>query len=190
MRRFDREELHCFFTWGEHTFPLERSRHWPLAVSTGNNRFSIDAHLDLHDTDADYRTDSYGKYAHGTVMRRACDLGYSAFRWARAPTLGRKWTMRAKRHFSFEWKGDKAPRLPQLSTPITPIWCIDPRRRRHDRFYARNGNARPGGLDCITRLNFSAKFSRKKGRGRRYRRGCSAPGDVATEYGPRNCAIR
>ncbi len=37
----------------------------------------IDAHPDLRDTDADFRDEPYGPYFHGSVMRRAHELGYN-----------------------------------------------------------------------------------------------------------------
>lgn len=37
----------------------------------------IDAHMDMRDTDADYNDKPWGKYAHSTVMRRACELGFN-----------------------------------------------------------------------------------------------------------------
>jgi len=38
--------------------------------------FQIDAHLDMRDTDADYRDKPFGKYAHSCVMRRGAELGF------------------------------------------------------------------------------------------------------------------
>ncbi len=62
---------------GEHTVSNGPFRTLAQADNPKNITIvQIDAHFDMRDTDADYRDNPFGRYAHSTVMRRAAELGF------------------------------------------------------------------------------------------------------------------
>jgi agmatinase len=177
-----------FLLGGEHTVSLGAlqalaSRRPAREITV----FQIDAHLDLHDTDADYRTDSYGKYAHGTVMRRACDLGYRCVSvGARAYAREEMDYAREKGISVFEWKGDKAPAPSAIVDTITTdlvyvtldVDGMDPA------FMPATGTPVQGGLDWYYTIELLSEiFKKKKVVGADIVEVAPRPGDVATEYG-------
>lgn len=177
-----------FLLGGEHTVTLGALQ--ALAVVRAAPEitvFQIDAHLDLHDSDADYRGDFFGNYAHGTVMRRACDLGYKCVSvGARAYGREEMDYAREKGISVFEWKGAKAPELSTIVDSITTdsvyvtldVDGIDPV------FMPATGTPVQGGLEWYYTLELLREvFRKKKVVGADIVEVAPRPGDVATEYG-------
>jgi agmatinase len=178
-----------FLLGGEHTVTLGALQ--ALAIRHPAREitiFQIDAHLDLHDTDADYRSDYYGKNAHGTVMRRAHeDLGYQCVSVG-ARAYGREEMDYAHENgiSVFEWKGDKAPAPSEIVDAITTelvyvtldVDGIDPA------FMPATGTPVQGGLDWYYTIELLSEiFKKKKVVGADIVEVAPRPGDVATEYG-------
>lgn len=173
---------------GEHTVSLGALRvlahRRPAAEMT---ILQIDAHLDLHDSDADYRADFFGKYAHGTVMRRACELGY------RYLSVGARAYGREEMDFAhekgfpiFEWKGGKVPIPSEIVGAITTdtvyitldVDGIDPA------FMPATGTPVQGGLDWYYTLSLLEEvFKKKRVVGADIVEVAPRQGDVVTEYG-------
>ena len=67
--------------------------------------FQIDAHLDMRDTDADYRDKPFGKYAHSCVMRRGAELGFKTVQVGMRRAYSKEEYEFARQHGSkvFEW---------------------------------------------------------------------------------------
>jgi agmatinase len=177
-----------FLLGGEHTVTLGALQ--ALAIRRPAREitvFQIDAHLDLHDSDADYRSDYYGKYAHGTVMRRALDLGFNGV------SVGARAYGREEMDFArengisvFEWKGDKAPAPSEIVDAITTelvyvtldVDGIDPA------FMPATGTPVQGGLDWYYTIELLSEiFKKKKVVGADIVEVAPRPGDVATVYG-------
>ena len=177
-----------FLLGGEHTIMLGALQ--ALAIRRPAREitvFQIDAHLDLHDTDADYRSDYYGKYAHGTVMRRAVDLGFKCISVG-ARAYGREEADFARENgiSVFEWKGDRAPPPSEIVNAITTDFVyvtldvdgIDPA------FMPATGTPVQGGLEWYYTLELLREvFKNKKVLGADIVEVAPRPGDVATEYG-------
>ena len=177
-----------FLLGGEHTVTLGALQALALRHPASEiTVFQIDAHLDLHDTDADYRADSYGKYAHSTVMRRACDLGYRCVSvGARAFGQEEMDFAREKGISVFEWKGAKATALSAIVDAISTdsvyvtldVDGIDPA------FMPATGTPVQGGLEWYYTLELlSEVFKKKKVVGADIVEVAPRTGDVATEYG-------
>lgn len=177
-----------FLLGGEHTVTLGAlqalARIHPASEITV---FQIDAHLDLHDSDADYRRDFFGNYAHGTVMRRACDLGYRCVSvGARAYGKEEMDYARDKGISVFEWKDAKATAfsaiVDAISTELVYVTLdvdgIDPA------FMPATGTPVQGGLEWYYTLELLYEvFKKKKVVGADIVEVAPRPGDVATEYG-------
>lgn len=147
----------------------------------------IDAHLDLHDTDADYRADFNGEYAHGTIMRRAWDLGYQCV------SIGTRAFDREEMNFAkekgisvFEWKGNNVPGPSEIVGAITTdavyvtldVDGIDPA------FMPGTGTPVQGGLEWYYTMDLLREiFTKKKVVGADIVEVAPQPGNVATEYG-------
>lgn len=183
-----RKNAFVFLLGGEHTVTLGALQALVLRHPASEiTVFQIDAHLDLHDTDADYRADSYGKYAHSTVMRRACDLGYKCVSvGARAYAKEEMDFAREKGISVFEWKGHKAPTPPAIVDAISTdsvyvtldVDGVDPA------CMPATGTPVQGGLEWYYTLELLHEvFKKKKVVGADIVEVAPRPGDVATEYG-------
>jgi agmatinase len=183
-----RKNAFVFLLGGEHTVTLGALQALALRHPASEiTVFQIDAHLDLHDSDADYRGDFFGKYAHGTVMRRACDLGYRCVSvGARAFGQEEMDFAREKGISVFEWKGAKTTSLSAIidtiSTDLVYVTLdvdgIDPS------FMPATGTPVQGGLEWYYTLELlSEVFRIKKVVGADIVEVAPRPNDVATEYG-------
>jgi agmatinase len=177
-----------FILGGEHTITLGALQALALRRSASKTTVcQIDAHLDLHDTDADYRSDSYGKYAHSTVMRRACDLGYKCVMiGARAYTQEEMVFARKNGLTVFEWKGQQAPKPSAIVSAIKTnsvyvtfdVDGVDPAHM------PATGTPVQGGLAWYYALELLSEiFKKKRVVGADIVEVAPRPYEVATEYG-------
>lgn len=173
---------------GEHSvstgaFQALASRHDPRRITV----LQIDAHFDLRPDDSDYSLAPHGIYAHSTVMRRACELGFRCVHvGVRAYAEEEMDFARRHRLPVFEWGTGRVPEPKKIvdAIPTDRVYLtvdsdgIDPAHM------PATGTPVQGGLEWYYTLDLLRElFRRKEVIGADLVEVAPRPFDVLTEYG-------
>ena len=150
--------------------------------------FHIDAHFDLRVDDSDYNDKPYGKYSHGAVLRRACELGYRTTHVGIRAYSKEEYDFASNRKETaiFEWGRGPVPTIKEIVASLKTkkvyvtidVDGIDPA------FMPATGTPVQGGLEWYYTLNLLSKiFAEREVIGADVVEVAPRSTDTLTEYG-------